>query len=84
MPQFLGQVAAGPHAGLILQQIPAVTTNWRAWSNAYPHTEVMSKAGTPEIDIFLRYYITERAGLHQQSARDRRWHDKDTVLAGVP
>jgi hypothetical protein len=78
--QFLGQAVKGPSAGSTLQQIPVISTNWRAWSGAFPHTDVMSLDGTPDIDIFERYYITDRAGLHQQSSRDRRWHDKDTVL----
>jgi hypothetical protein len=78
--QFLGQVVTGPDAGTALRQVPVISTNWRAWSQAFPHTEVMSLEGTPDVDMFERYYITERAGLYQQSAKDRRWHDKDTVL----
>ena len=78
--QFLGQAVTGPRAGQTLRQIPAVSTNWRAWSGAFPQTEVMSLDGTPDVDIFERYYVTDRAGLYQQSSRDRRWHDKDTVL----
>ncbi len=78
--QFLGQTVVGPDAGHTLRQIPVVSTNWRAWSGAFPHTEVMSLDGTPEVDIFERYYITDRAGLYQQSANDKRWHDKDNVI----
>jgi hypothetical protein len=78
--QFLGQAVTGPSVGSTFRQIPVASTNWRAWSGAFPHTEVMSLDGTPDVDIFERYYITDRAGLHQQSSRDRRWHDKDTVL----
>lgn len=78
--QFLGQAVSGPLAGQHLKQIPVVSTNWRAWSGAYPHTEVMSLDGTPELDMFERYYITDRAGLYQQSAKDKRWHDKDNVI----
>ncbi len=78
--QFLGQAVTGPIAGHTLSQIPVVATNWRAWSGAFPNTEVMSLDGTPEIDMFERYYITDRAGLYQQSANDRRWHDKDNVI----
>lgn len=78
--QFLGQVVTGPLTGQTLSQVPIVSTNWRAWSTAFPHTEVMSLEGTLQTDLFERYYITDRAGLHQQSAKDRRWHDKDTVI----
>jgi hypothetical protein len=78
--QFLGQAVTGQISGHSLPQFPVVSTNWRAWSGAFPHTEVMSLDGTPDTDIFERYYATDRAGLHQQSSRDRRWHDKDTVL----
>lgn len=78
--QFIGQAVTGPLAGHTLKQIPVVSSNWRAWSAAFPHAEVMSLDGTPEIDMFERYYITDRAGLYQQSANDRRWHDKDNVI----
>ncbi len=78
--QFVGQAVVGPQRGNVLRQIPVVATNWRAWSAAFPQTEVMSHDGTPETDMFERYYITDRAGLYQQSAKDRRWHDKDNVL----
>ena len=81
--QFLGQTVAGPDRGQTLEQIPVVSTNWRAWSNAHPDTEVMSNEGTPDVDVFERYYTTVRAGLYQQSSKDRRWHDKDTVLGVV-
>jgi hypothetical protein len=40
----------------------------------------LSLEGTPDVDMFERYYITDRAGLYQQAAKDRRWHDKDNVL----
>jgi hypothetical protein len=78
--QFLGQKVTGPERGTALRQLPVVMTNWRAWSAAHPDTEVMSLEGTPDADIFERYYVTNRAGLYQQSSKDRRWHDKDTVL----
>lgn len=78
--QFLGQAVSGPLTGQTLRQAPVVSTNWRAWSAAFPDTEVMSLEGTPGTDMFERYYITDRSGLYQQSSRDRRWHDKDTVL----
>lgn len=78
--QFNGQAVTGPSAGHTLKQIPVISTNWRAWSMAFPHTEVMSLDGTPEVDMFERYYITDRAGLYQQSSNDSRWHDKDNVL----
>lgn len=78
--QFLGLAVTGPLTGQTLSQVPVVSTNWRAWSTAFPDTEVMSLEGTPEVDTFDRYYVTSRAGLHQQPSKDRRWLDKDTVL----
>ena len=78
--QFIGQVVRGPGTGESLRQVPVVSTNWRAWCAAFPHTEVMSLEGTQGVDVFERYYMSPRAGLHQQPAKDRRWHDKDTVL----
>lgn len=78
--QFNGQVVTGALLGHTLKQIPVISTNWRAWSTAFPHTEVMSLVGTPEVDMFERYYITDRAGLYQQSSNDSRWHDKDNVI----
>ena len=80
MVQFIGQVVRGPDQGKDLSPVPVVSTNWRAWSSAYPHTDVLSKAGTPRLDVFERYYTSGRAGLHQSRARDRRWRDKDIVL----
>jgi hypothetical protein len=78
--QFLGQAVVGPLTGLTLDQVPVVSTNWRAWSTAFPDTEVMSLDGTPDVDIFERYYVRSRPGLYPQPSRDRRWLDKDTVL----
>ena len=76
--QFTGQTLNSDSDRL--KQIPVVMTNWRAWSAAHPKTEVMSLEGAVEQDIFERYYVSNRSGLHQQSAHDRRWHDKDTTL----
>ncbi len=78
--QFNGQSVTGSQAGETFEQVPVVSTNWRAWSGAYPNTEVMSLDGTTELDMFERYYATDRAGLYQQSSKDKRWHDKDNVL----
>lgn len=78
--QFIGHAVTGPLAGQTLKQVPVVSTNWRAWSTAFPHTEVMSLDGTVGVDTFEKYYVTNRAGLYQQPAKDRRWHDKDNVL----
>lgn len=78
--QFTGQRLTGTDKGVKLEQIPVTMTNWRAWSDSHPDTEVMSYEGTISEDIFERYYISNRAGLHQQSAPDKRWHDKDIVL----
>ncbi len=81
--QFLGQAVSGECTGESLEQIPVLATNWSAWSSAYPDTEALSTAGTPEWDIFERYYFNDRPGLHREGARDRRLPNKEIVLGVV-
>ena len=81
--QFLGQAVAGENTGHTLKQIPVLATNWSAWSSAYPDTETLSTNGTPEWDIFERYYFNDRPGLQRQAAKDRRLPDKEIVLGVV-
>ena len=81
--QFSGQSVAGEETGHVLKQLPVLATNWSAWSAAYPDTEVLSTQGTPEWDIFERYYFNDRPGLHRQSSKDRRLGDKEIVIGLV-
>ena len=81
--QFVGQAVAGENTGVELRQLPVLATNWSAWSAAYPDTEVLSTDGTPEWDIFERYYFNDRPGLHRQSSKDRRLGDKEIVMGLV-
>ena len=81
--QFNGQAAAGEETGRVLKQLPVLATNWSAWSAAYPDTEVLSTDGTPEWDIFERYYFNDRPGLHRQTSKDRRLGDKEIVIGLV-
>ena len=81
--QFVGQSIAGENTGHTLKQIPVIATNWSAWSAAYPDTEALSTNGTPEWDIFERYYFNDRPGLHRQSAKDRRLPEKEIVIGIV-
>ncbi len=81
--QFNGQAVAGENTGQVLKQLPVLATNWSAWSDAYPDTEVLSTEGTPEWDIFERYYFNDRPGLHRQSSKDRRLGDKEIVIGLV-
>ena len=81
--EFIGQVLEGDTAGDRLEQVPVVATNWRAWREAHPDTEVMSKRGTPQLDPFESYYANDRSGLFRQPPKDQRWHGKDTVFGLV-
>ena len=81
--QFNGQAVAGEDTGHVMRQLPILATNWSAWSAAYPDTEVLSTEGTPEWDIFERYYFNDRPGLHRQSSKDRRLGDKEIVIGLV-
>ena len=81
--QFVGQAVSGENTGHTLKQIPVIATNWSAWSAAYPDTEALSTNGTPEWDIFERYYFNDRPGLHRQSAKDRRLPEKEIVIGIV-
>ncbi len=81
--QFNGQAVSGESTGHVLKQLPVVATNWSAWSAAYPDTEALSTEGTPEWDIFERYYFNDRPGLHRQSSKDRRLGDKEIVIGLV-
>ncbi len=78
--QFIGQAVVGPLAGWTLQPIPVITTTWAAWKLAYPDTEVMSIEGGPEIDVFERYYASDRNGIHSLNPTDKRLYGKDVVL----
>ena len=44
---------------------------------------MLSTDGTPEWDIFERYYFNDRPGLHRQSSKDRRLGDKEIVIGLV-
>jgi len=78
--QFMGQAVDGPYQGWWLEQVPAVNTSWQSWLGAYPDTLVLDKGESASVDLFDRYYRSDRAGIHKQSARDRRWREKDVVL----
>ena len=78
--QFMGQAVDGPYEGWWLEQVPAVNTSWQSWLDAYPGTLVLDKGESAGVDLFDRYYRADRAGIHKQPAKDRRWRDKDVVL----
>lgn len=78
--QFMGQAVDGPYEGWWLEQVPAVNASWQSWLDAYPNTLVLDKGDTGSLDLFDRYYRSDRAGIHKQSVGDRRWQSKDVVL----
>ena len=78
--QFTGEALLGPDAGHQLKHFPSTATTWSAWENAWPETEAMSTEGMPERDVYERYYASNRAGLFQQSAKDKALPDKDVVI----
>jgi len=78
--QFLGQAIYGPYEGWWLEPVPAVNASWRTWLDAYPDTLVVDDEEDPNVDLFDRYYRSDRSGLHKQSAEDRRLGDKEVVL----
>ena len=78
--QFMGQAVYGPYEGWWLEQVPAVNTSWQSWLDAYPDTLVLDREETESVDLFDRYYRSDRAGIHNQSAKDLRWRNKDVVL----
>ena len=78
--QFTGEALRGPDAGHQLEHFPSTATTWAAWENAWPETETMSAEGMPERDVYERYYASNRAGLFQQSAKDKSLPDKDVVI----
>ena len=79
--QFTGEAIMGPDAGHQLRRLPCVNTTWGAWSEAWPHTEILSPEETPDSDIFESYYASTRAGLFTQAAKDKRLPGKDIVIA---
>lgn len=78
--QFSGDCVMGLRTGDRLNETPVLLTTWEAWRSAHPDTEVMSKQGTPEIDIFERYYANSRAGLYSQRTKDKRLAAKEVVF----
>ncbi|MDJ0924126.1 MAG: DUF3179 domain-containing (seleno)protein [Acidimicrobiia bacterium] len=49
---FLGVALTGPlhDAGLVLEQVPVVTTTWGEWKTAYPETTIVVEDGGRDID----------------------------------
>ena len=78
--QFLGQAVAGPYEGWWLEQIPAVNASWQSWLGAYPDTLVLDSGEASNVDLFDRYYRSDRTGIHKLPAVDGRWRGKDVVL----
>ena len=78
--QFTGEAIIGPDAGHQLSRLPCTNTTWSAWSYAWPDTEILSPAETPDSDVFESYYASTRAGLFTQPTRDKSLPDKDVVL----
>ena len=78
--QFLGQAVDGPYEGWWLEQIPAVNASWQSWLGAYPDTLVLDRGEMANVDLFDRYYRSDRTGIHKQPAVDGRWRGKDVVL----
>ena len=78
--QFMGQAVDGPYEGWWLEQVPAVNTSWQSWLDAYPDTLVLELGEAPGTDLFDGYYRSDRAGVHGQPAKDRRWPNKEVVL----
>ena len=78
--QFTGEAIIGPDAGHQLPRLQCLNTTWGAWSDAWPDTEMLSPAETPDSDIFESYYASTRAGLFPQSSGDKRLPEKDVVF----
>jgi len=80
--QYLGAPLGGPDIGTRLPEMPSVNTTLRAWTDAYPETEVLDDRVAPITDLFDRYYASGRAGMHKAPHRDVRWPAKE-IVAGI-
>lgn len=80
--QYLGARLDGPDIGARLPEIPSLNTTLAAWVDAYPDTRVLKDTVAPVNDIFDRYYLGGRAGMHRAPHRDPRWPPKE-IVAGV-
>ena len=78
--QFMGQAVDGPCEGWWLEQVPAVNVSWQSWLDAYPDTLILDRGESANVDLFDRYYRSDRAGIQKQSLKDTRWLNKDVVL----
>ena len=80
--QYLGAPLGGADIGTRLPEVPSVNTTLRAWTDAYPETEVLDDRVAPTTDLFDRYYASGRAGMHRAPHRDARWPPKE-IVAGT-
>ena len=80
--QFLGSGVKGPLAGVDLDFLPVVHTQWSLWLEANPGTLVLDKGGRYLFDTYEGYYSGGSAGVIGETRRDDRL-DRKALVVGV-
>ena len=80
--QFLGSGVKGPLAGVELDFLPVVHTQWSLWLEANPETLVLDKGGRYLFDTYEGYYSGGSAGVIGETRRDDRLDRKALVVGG--
>ncbi len=78
--QFLSQGVAGPLAGVRLEFVPSLLTDWQSWVEMHPETWVLAKQGQYQSDSYESYYRGGNAGILGESTTDTRLDRKELVL----
>lgn len=78
--QFLSKGVEGPLEDTQLEVVPAIQTTWQAWRELHPDTKVLAKNADISVDSYVKYYESDRAGVHGQFNPDDRLYVKELVL----
>jgi hypothetical protein len=80
--QFLGTGVKGPLAGVDLDFLPVVHTQWSLWLEANPETLVLDKGGRYRFDTYEGYCSGGSAEVIGETRRDDRL-DRKALVVGV-
>ena len=78
--QFLSRGVQGPLAGVQLEIVPSLQTNWSQWLRLHPDTLVLDKRGGAQRDSYEGYYQRGDAGIIGETNKDNRLPRKELVV----
>ena len=77
---FTGEDVQGPLAGLRLELVPVIHTEWSLWLELHQDTLVPDKLGRYAADAYADYYEGGSAGVLWESINDGRLGRKELVV----